>query len=71
MFDEPVIVNTAFSYLKFSISQLTFAQLMQFNETKCLKFAMFGKITHLNVVSAQFLKNFKGLLFCGESDQKT
>ena len=32
---------------------------------------MFGKISHLNVVSVQFLKDFKGLLFCGESDQKT
>ena len=26
---------------------------------------MFGKISHLNVVSDQFHKNFKGLLFCG------
>ena len=26
---------------------------------------MFGKISHLNVVSDQFNKNFKGLLFCG------
>ena len=30
---------------------------------------MFGKISHLNVVSDQFHKNFKGLLFCGGSSK--
>ena len=65
MFDDPVIVNTAFSFLKYSISWLTFAQIMQFNQIKCLIFAMFGKICHYNVVSVKFRKNFKGLLFCG------